>query len=386
LKAAFYSYLPTGGAIRVAGHQLFHLRDRFGWTAHLPRGGEPPRPDSGVETRHHPFPQGRRLLGARRLLAPLLLWRKSMAYSRLCARIAGEMEAEGDAVLLAHTSLIVSSPPLLSAASMPSVYYCHEYPRYIYEKGLHKTGSALTDLLILPLLRWERRVDRKAARDASVLATNSRYMAGKLRGIYGREAVPVPPGVDTEMFTPGNGRGRFVLTVGALSPYKRHGLALEALALLPPGLRPPMVTVGDRGSGSYAAELEALAADRGVELTVMQSVSDAKLIDLYRTASVVVCPQRLEPYGLVPLEAMACGTPVVAVDQGGFSENVPHGIAGYLVEVSAEAMAERIGALLDSPKAVESMGSAGRSYVVARRSSRGEADTVAGLMEGAAGG
>jgi len=381
LRAAFYSYLPTGGAIRVAGHQLYHLRDRFEWRAHLPEGGEPPRPESGVPVRRYPFPEGRRLRGLRRLLAPLLLWRKALAYNRLCRLMAGEMEAEGNRVLLAHTSLIVSSPPLLSMTAIPSVYYCHEYPRYIYEPGLHKTGSALTDLMILPLLRRERRVDRMAARDATVLATNSRYMAGMLRSVYGREAVPVPPGVDTDVFRPGGSRSGFVLTVGALAPYKRHHLAVEAMGLLPPDSRPSMVAVGDRGSRRYAAELQEMAQRSGVNLEVMRGVSDEELLNLYRSAAVVACPQQDEPYGLVPLEAMACGTPVVAVDQGGFRENVLDGECGLLVEISAEAMAEGLGKLLGDRRLARAMGQEGREFVVSRRSSRVEADRVAGLME-----
>ncbi len=384
MRAAFYSYLPTGGAIRVAGHQLYHLRDRFQWRAHLPEGGERPMPDSGVPVRRYRFPEGRRLHGFQRLLAPLLLWRKALAYDRLCLRIAGEVESGGARVLLAHTSLIVSSPPLLSMATVPTVYYCHEYPRYIYEPGLHKTGSALTDLLILPLLRRERRVDRRAARDATVLATNSGYMARRLSSVYGREAVPVPPGVDTEVFTPGGCRGRFVLTVGALSPYKRHHLVVEAVGTLPAGERPPVVAVGDRGSGGYAEGLLRLAGRCGVDLKVMRGVSDERLLELYRSAAVVACPQKDEPYGLVPLEAMACGTPVVAVNQGGFRENVVDGECGLLVEVSAGAMAEGLRKLLLNPDLTGAMGEAGREFVVRRRSSRVEAGRVAELMEAAA--
>jgi glycosyltransferase involved in cell wall biosynthesis len=299
--------------------------------------------------------------------------------------MAGEMESEGARVLLAHTSLIVSSPPLLSMTAVPSVYYCHEYPRYIYEPGLHKTGSALTDLLIMPLLARERRVDRRAAADATVLATNSRYMADRLGSVYGRKAVPVPPGVDTDVFTPGGSRGSFVLTVGALSPYKRHHLVVEALGLLPPAARPRMIAVGDRGSRGYAEVLAKQAKAAGVRLEVMHGVPDDRLLELYRSAAVVACPQKDEPYGLVPLEAMACGTPVVAVDQGGFRENVVDGKCGLLVEVSARGMAEGLRTLLEDRTMAVAMGRNGREFVVSHRSSRVEADRVAGLMEEAAG-
>jgi glycosyltransferase involved in cell wall biosynthesis len=381
LRAAFYSYLPTGGAVRVAGHQLYHLRNRFEWTAHLPEGGASLLPESGVPIHPYPFPEGRRLHGVRRLFAPVLLWRKALAYDRLCGRIAAEIDADGAEGLLAHSSLIQASPPLLSMVSVPSVYYCHEYPRYIYEPGMHKTGHRLTDLLILPLLRREKRLDRAAARDATVLATNSRYMADKLKDVYERETIVVAPGVDTDVFTPGGDRDSYVLTVGALSHYKRHHLVIEALGMIPDGNRPPMVTVGDRGSPAYTESLRALASRLGVDLTIMQGIPDERLIELYRSASVVACPQRNEPYGLVPLEAMACGTPVVAVNQGGFKENVREGENGFLVDVGPRAIAEALVRLMKSPETLETMGRSGREFVVTSRSSRVEADKVARLME-----
>ncbi|MBD3369110.1 glycosyltransferase [Candidatus Fermentibacteria bacterium] len=385
MKAAFYSYLPTGGAVRVAGHQLYHLRKRFQWRAHLPEGGAPLLPESGVPVHRYAFPHGRRLRGLRRLFAPVLLWRKALAYDRLCGRIAAQIDADGAEVLLVHPSMIQSSPPLLYMTNVPSVFYCEEYPRYIYEPGMRKTGHLLTELLILPLLRREKRLDRLAARKATVLVANSRYMAGRLQEVYDREAVAVLPGVDADVFTPGGGKEGYVLTVGALSHYKRHHLVVEALGMIPDGDRPPMVTVGDRGSPGYRESLRALASRLDVDLTILQGIPDERLIDLYRNAFVVACPQRNEPYGLVPLEAMACGTPAVAVDQGGFRENVLHGENGLLVPVSSRAMADAFAHLRQNPGMIEEMGRKGREFVVSSRSSRVEADTVARLMEEAAG-
>lgn len=386
MQTAFYSFLPTGGAVRVAGHQLYHLRDRFSWRAYLPEGGAPLLPESGVPVTSYPFKAGLPLRGAARVAAPLMLWKKAFAYRNLCRRIGRDASEEGAEALLAHSSLIIASPPLLCFPGPPSVYHCHEYPRYIYEKGLHKTGSASTDLLIAPLLAWEKKVDRQAARAATILVTNSRYMAEKLMQVYRRKAVVVPPGVDTDIFTPGQEtRGNFVLTVGALSEFKRHHLIVEALALIPEVRRPSMVTAADRGDENYEGYLSALARRLGVRLTVEKSIPDSRLLELYRSALVVACPQRNEPYGLVPLEAMACGSPVVAVNQGGFRENIIDGENGLLVQAEAEAIAETIQFLCGDPQRASIMGAAGREFVLSYRSSRVEAEIIAGLMEKASG-
>ncbi len=386
MKTAFYSFLPSGGAARVAGHQLYHLRNRFKWRAYLPEGGVPLLPESGVSVASYSFPAGQPLRGIARIAAPLLLWKKALAYRNLCGRIAGDVTADGAEVLLAHSSLIITSPPILSFPGPPSVYYCHEYPRYIYEKGLHKTGSAITDLLIAPLLAWEKKVDRKAAQSANILATNSEFMAKKLRRVYRRKVVVVHPGVNTNVFTPCREvRGKFVLTVGALSEFKRHHMVVEALSLIPEKHRPPMVTAADRGDEGYARYLSSMASKLGVSLSVEKQVPDNRLLELYRGALAVVCPQRNEPYGMVPLEAMACGTPVVAVNQGGFRENVIDGENGLLVPADAESIAEAIKYFFSNPRHASDMGATGREFVLSHRSSRVEAEAVAELIEEASG-
>jgi glycosyltransferase involved in cell wall biosynthesis len=382
MNTAFYCFLPSGGAVRVAGHQLYHLRNRFKWRAYLPEGGTPLLPEAGVSVKTYSFPAGQPLKGIARIAAPLLLWRKALAYRSLCGRIARDLTADSAEVLLAHSSLIITSPPILSFPGPPSVYYCHEYPRYIYEKGLYKTGSAITDLLIAPLLAWERRVDKRAAQSATILATNSGYMAKKLRRVYRRKVVVVHPGVDTDVFTPcREARRNLVLTVGALSEFKRHHLVVEALSRIPEKYRPPMVTAADRGDESYASYLSSMASKLGVSLTVERQVPDNRLLELYRSALVVVCPQRNEPYGLVPLEAMACGTPVVAVNQGGFRENVIDGETGLLIPVDVESITEGIQYFCSNPRHVSDMGATGREFVLLHRSSRVEAEAVAELIE-----
>lgn len=369
--------------MRDAGQMLYRLRERFTWELHAPEGAAPLLPESGLPLVRHPFPEGRRISGPARLAAPLLLWRKAGAYIRLCARVAEAIDRSGAGTILVCPSMILTSPPLLGMLSIRSVYYCHEYPRYIYERGIHKTGSRLGDLLIGPLLLREKRLDHQAARAATVLLANSAFMAPRLERVYGRAAEILRPGVDTDFFTPGEAsvRGHLV-SVGALNPFKGHHLVVEALSLLPEELRPRLYVIADRGSPGYAAALAESAVRLGVDLVVERGVGDERLRDLYRGALAAVCAQMSEPYGLVPLEAGACGTPTVAVREGGFLENVQDGGTGRLVDRTPEAIAEALSEFLADPAGASAMGLRAAEFVRAERTADAEASAMEAHLRG----
>jgi glycosyltransferase involved in cell wall biosynthesis len=376
MRIAFYHYLPTGGAVRDAGQLLFRLRDRFEWEVHFPEGAAPLLPESGLTTRRYPFKAGRRISGPARLAAPFLLWRKAGAYLRLCRHVAEAIDGSGVASVFVCPSMIISSPPLLSMISVRSVYYCHEFPRYIYERNIFKTGSRLGDLLLLPLLAREKRLDREAARSATVLLANSAFMAPRLEQVYGREATVLRPGVDTGFFTPdenGPYKAGHLVSVGAFSPFKGHHLAIEAVSLLPEKSRPRLYVIADRGSYGYASELMEGAARLGVDLVMERSATDQRLRELYRGALAAVCAQMSEPYGLVPLEAGACGTPSVAVRQGGFIENVQDGLTGRLVDRTPQAIADALSDLVSDPFRASEMGRHAMEFVRAERTADAQA-------------
>jgi glycosyltransferase involved in cell wall biosynthesis len=381
--AGFFHNLPTGGAIRVASQQLAHLSGSVRWSVHVPEGSARFSPDPGLPARLWPFPEGAPVRGAARLAAPLLLWRKAFAFEALCRRIASAMEEEGCRCALIHPSTIVSAPHLLRFLRVPTLYYCHEYPRYLYEEGMLKTPNRMFELLMAPLLAMEKQQDRVNARSSTILVSNSEYMAPRLREIYGREPVVVRPGVDTGLFYPsGAGGDGCVLSVGAISPFKGHDLAIRALGLIEERRRPPLVIVGDRSTGGYAGRLTRLAAASGVDVRLRVGIGVDELIALYRSASVVVCGQRREPFGLVLLEAMACGRPVVAVSEGGFAENVEDGSTGLLVARDPGAMADAVSRLLADPALAARMGSAARRFVERERTVESMTAAMKQLLDG----
>jgi glycosyltransferase involved in cell wall biosynthesis len=210
-------------------------------------------------------------------------------------------------------------------------------------------GSVPRKAATTALERALRRRDLLAAAAADRIACNSYYSAECIRRAYGRHATVCYLGVDTATFTtdvaaaPVDDRTRPVaLAVGALDPVKGHDLVVRALGLISDDERPALHLVFERYDPDYRREVEELAHERGVELTFHQGISDDALASLYRASSVTVLAAQLEPFGLVPLESLACGTPVVAVREAGYRETIDHGVNGYLADRSAGDIADGV--------------------------------------------
>ena len=112
--------------------------------------------------------------------------------------------------------------------------------------------------------------------------------------------------------------------------------------------------------------LQALADRLGVQLHPDIAIDEETLVSRYRTALATVCAARLEPFGLTPLESMACGTPVVAIREAGFRDSVIDGETGLLVEPRADELASAISRLASTPALARELGRRGREVVVDR--------------------
>jgi glycosyltransferase involved in cell wall biosynthesis len=219
------------------------------------------------------------------------------------------------------------------------VCYCHSPMRYAWDQfdayfGPDQVGPVRSRLLrpvLARLARWDRdtadRVDRYVA--------NSHYVAGRIRRYYNRGSTVVHPPVDTTFYRPETASGpeRFLLAVSALVPYKRLDVAIRAAGAA--GL--PVTIVG---RGPEEARLRSVAASSGADVTFTGWLTDEEIRDLYRRCRAVVMPG-VEDFGMVPVEAQACGRPVVALREGGALDSIVDGVTGILVpDGSVEAFAE----------------------------------------------
>ena len=268
-------------------------------------------------------------------------------------------------------------------------YYCWEPPRALYQdrdQVLSRLGWLR--LLVGPALRVYRTLDRWLVRRADDVCTSSPFAASQIERAYGRPASVVTLGVDRTRLDAArstendeNGGRPVVLTVNYLHPRKRVELFLEVASVCgdqwaDPSSRPRWIIVGD---GPERRRLE----QRAHELRIAEDVEfagfvpDEQLPQYYAAASCYLHTAVEESFGLSVIEAAYCGTPIVAVDEGGVRETVEHGVTGWLVASTPADLATSVTATLMSPDSGRSMGQAGHRRISAQyRWDQGAADIV----------
>ena len=279
-------------------------------------------------------------------------------------------------LLFAQPCRFENSPSILyHLRGLPSVFYCQEPLRLVYEqmpsRPYHNKASGLRRALdgIDPLPRTFRRAlrarDRRNIRSAGRVLVSSEFVRVAVRRIYGLDARVSRLGVDTDLFHPQpSRRDGALLSVGSLTPLKGFDFLIRALGRLPDGVRPPLRIVCNFQNPPERAFLEQLAREHGVRLEIRVGVADEALVSAYNEAAFTVYAPIGEPFGLVPLESMACATPVVAVREGGIPETVVHGLVGLLADREEGRFSEAVRQLLSDSRRAEDYGQNARAHVV----------------------
>jgi glycosyltransferase involved in cell wall biosynthesis len=204
--------------------------------------------------------------------------------------------------------------------------YVHSPARYLWSPGFDGRGS--TGLLKAPR-KVLQLADARLGRHVHSFAVNSREVQSRVKRFWGRDSLVIYPPVDVAYFSDVPARlgaqdRSYLLGVGRWIPYKNFDLIIEIAA----AARMPLVIAG---SGPAETALRRHAARVDVPVTFEHQPSQARLRELYWGAQALLFPVH-EDFGIIPVEAMACGTPVVGLRRGGLLETVVDGETGYLLD------------------------------------------------------
>ena len=376
MRIALYHNLPSGGGKRALFEMTRRLAERHQVDVYTLSTAEHDFCDLRPLVRKHvvfpfqPLPLSKPPLG--RLNQGI----RAVDLLRLEAvqrRLAAQIDAAGYDVVFVHNCRFSQSPGLLKFLHTPSVYYCQEPPRQLYESVasrpyLQYSRAQRVGNLFDPLPMLYRRtlatLDRRNVNAASLILVNSAYSRESLLRVYGVSARICYLGVDIQVFQPMNlPKAGFVLSVGALIANKGFDFVIRSLALMDSAKRPELVIVSNHCDPREQSFLAELGANLAVQVKYLHMVSDSDLVALYNQAAATVYAPVMEPFGFAPLESMACATPVVGVLEGGVRESVASDVTGVLVQRDPAEFAAAVERVLSNPAWALELGENGVYHV-----------------------
>jgi glycosyltransferase involved in cell wall biosynthesis len=382
LRIAVWYNLPSGGALRALNYQVRGLLDR-GHTLEAWKPTDDSKesdlmsigamiPEHQVPVTEEAVSRGSYIDRIKQSLSEQERTFEAMErHSAICSE---EMTREGFDVLLAHSCRIYNTPFIGRHVAGTKVLYLHEPSRALYEAGRRslwrtsldlsksksvrrKLSAIFRDYLYVRDLRARADLDYLNAAAFDEILVNSFYTRECVLRAYNLESRVCYLGIDTELFRSlERPRESFVMGVGGIAPNKNIEFVIDAIGTIEATRRPKLKWVGQSAIETYRDELIKRAVSLGVDLELIVCLSDEDLVEQLNRASVFVYAPRLEPFGLAPLEANACGLPVVAIREAGMRESIIPGFNGFLVENNPVDMGERVSYLMENPKMSREMG------------------------------
>lgn len=260
-------------------------------------------------------------------------------------KIAREIDKKKYDFVFIHPSKYTQAPFLLSFLKTKTLYYCQEPLRLVYDPFVASVSDIHWAKKPYEIVnrRVRQYIDLLNISHADYILANSRYACGLIYKAYGRKSYVCYLGVDAKLFRPLPGKKKFdILFIGNKND-RRSGYTL---------LQESIVHFNNSPS--------VLFFSRGKE---HEYITDAELVKSYNSAKIVVLLSRDEPFGLIALEAMACGIPVIAVNEGGFKESVVDNKTGIVIKRDAKELYRALIKLLLNDKLRKQMGKFSRQYV-----------------------
>lgn len=257
-------------------------------------------------------------------------------------KVAYDIKSKDYDYVFVHPSRFTQAPFLLKFLKK-CIYYCQEPLRIVYDPLLSSVSNIKFPKNIYEFLnrRIRKWIDKQNFQNADMVLANSKFSKKFIEKSYGKQTTVCYLGVDTELFKPQDlNKTIDVLFIGN----KNNGYDLL-----------------DKLSDFFDQKLRVHAIFReSNEL----SVTDKELVEIYNKSKVLVALNHNEPFGLIPLEAMACGIPVIAVGEGGYNESIIDSKTGFLITRNPNMLYDKINKIVNNDKKRQEMGENARWHVL----------------------
>lgn len=302
-----------------------------------------------------------------------------------CAQQGAQSINKGGFDLFFATSCRYFNVPLKVGqyVKIPKVLYLQEPCRHLYEalpllpwvalpsrkqlgvSRLKYCKSFIRDLIRVQGLRFQAREEFESVKSFGSILVNSLFSRESVLRAYGLESKVCYLGIDTDLYRPtSENKDNYVVGLGQVGIHKGIDRAINAIAHVDQNIRPECIWIGNAASARYQQEMQDLAKAKNVKLSFKINLSDSQEISLLSRAMAMIYTSRLEPFGFAPLEACACGTPVIAIAEGGVRETVHDGVNGNLVmNDDPVELANAIATIIRNPDDAKKLGLRARRYV-----------------------
>ncbi len=275
--------------------------------------------------------------------------------------IAGIINDTDYDVVLCEQDQYTLSPFILKYLNKPTAYYCQQPTRdeeilKKLSKMVEKPPNKFKRAVFNYADKKDLKIDINNAQYANYILANSYFSRESILRVYGLNSYVSYLGIDTSIFKRTDTKPEdFLLSVGTITPTKGYDFLIRSIAHIKPEIRPKLVIAANHSVMEWKNYIINLAEELHVDLEIKDMVDDEKLLELYNSAKLVLYAPYLEPFGLVPIESMGCGTPVIGVREAGIRETVINEVTGMLVERDPEVFADTISKTLKNKHMMDEM-------------------------------